>query len=73
MSYPRVDATPSPAASATQGEIDAASRDRTIAAMYRCLWLLTGAAAREWRDCGKTACKRSRRCRGFACVPVREE
>jgi hypothetical protein len=58
-----------PAASPSQDEIDAASRRRAREAMHRCLALLIGLAAQDWRHCGKAACARSRRCRGFACEP----
>jgi hypothetical protein len=71
MSYPRLQSAP--AASPTQDEIDAATRKRTLDGMDRCLALLVGQVARDWRDCGKAACKRSRRCRGFACEPGRDE
>ena len=31
--------------------------------------LLAIAAGRDYEHCGKAACARSRRCRGFACEP----
>jgi hypothetical protein len=58
-----------PPAAPTQDEIDAAGRRRALDAMHRCLALLVGVVARDWRHCGKAACARSRRCRGFACEP----
>jgi hypothetical protein len=68
MSFPRLD-SPSPAASPTQDEVDAASRRRALDGFHRCVALLAAAIGRDWRHCGKAACKRSRRCRGFACEP----
>jgi hypothetical protein len=68
MSYPRVDS--GPAASPTQAEVDEASRRRAIDALYRALTRLVKASAEDWRHCGKAACLRSRRCRGFACEPA---
>ncbi|HUR57132.1 MAG TPA: hypothetical protein VM029_05455 [Opitutaceae bacterium] len=70
MSYPRVDSEP--AAPPTQDEIDAASRRRALDALQRVLTRLTGDVARDWQRCGKAACARSRRCRGFACKPETE-
>jgi len=70
MTYPRLQSAPAPvpsAASAPQDEIDAASRRRALDGIHRCLALLIGVVARDWRHCGKAACARSRRCRGFAC------
>jgi hypothetical protein len=65
MSYPQFD--PAPAPSPGQDEIDAATRRRTLDALIRCLARLGGAIAQDWRHCGKSACRRARRCRGFAC------
>jgi hypothetical protein len=47
-------------------------RQRTLDAIDRCLALLVELAAEDWRRCGKAACARSRRCRGFACEPKME-
>ena len=74
MSYPRVDSGPALSARQTlspppQDEIDAASRQRAFDALYRALDRLVRGAAEDWRHCGKAACLRSRRCRGFACEP----
>ena len=75
MSYPRLESGPAaspsqePSQEPSQAEIDEASRRRTIDALHRALSRLAGAAARDWRRCGKAACLRSRRCRGFACEP----
>ena len=66
MSYPRVDAAPAPAPPG-QDEIDAASRRRALDALQRTMARLAGAIGGDWRRCGKAACARSRRCRGFAC------
>ena len=38
--------------------------------ILRCAALLLRAISRDWQHCGKTACLRSRRCRGFACEPA---
>jgi hypothetical protein len=69
MSYPRLQSEPAPLASPTQDEVDAATRRRAIDGLHRCMALLAGALGRDWRHCGKAACARSRRCRGFACEP----
>lgn len=53
----------------SQREVDAASRRRAIAALERALRMLAVAAGRDYERCGKAACARSRRCRGFACMP----
>ena len=71
MSYPRVDS--GPAASPTQAEIDAASRRRAADALVRTLDRLVRVAGEDWQQCGKAACRRSRRCRGFACEPVTDD
>jgi hypothetical protein len=44
-------------------------RKRTLDGIERCVVLLLDAIRRDWRDCGKAACARSRRCRGLACDP----
>ena len=73
MSYPHLDPAPAPATSPTQDEIDAARRRRIVDGIHRCIALLLDGIAREWAYCGKAACKRARRCRGFACEPERCE
>ena len=40
-----------------------------VLAVARCMRLLAIAAGRDYEHCGKAACARSRRCRGFACEP----
>ena len=52
-----------------QALIDQASRRRAFDAVARCMRLLAIAAGRDYEHCGKAACARSRRCRGFACEP----
>jgi hypothetical protein len=52
-----------------QALIDQASRRRAVDAVARCMRLLAIAAGRDYEHCGKAACARSRRCRGFACEP----
>jgi len=47
-------------------EIEAA-RERTIEAAERCIVVMLKALGQTWQRCGKAACLRSRRCRGFAC------
>ena len=44
-------------------------KERTIERLSECLARFTGQLARDWAYCGKAACARSRRCRGFACEP----
>jgi hypothetical protein len=46
-----------------------AIRDRTIASMERSIRTMLIAIGRDWERCGKAACARSRRCRGFVCEP----
>jgi hypothetical protein len=48
----------------------AAVRKRTIAGIERSLRSVLTAIGRDYERCGKAACARSRRCRGFACEPV---
>ena len=48
---------------------DAEARERTLDRMYRCVETLLAQIGRDHERCGKTICKRSRRCRGFACTP----
>jgi hypothetical protein len=52
----------------TATELDAL-KARTIAGIYRCLAMLAAGIARDHLSCGKAACLRSGRCRGFACEP----
>ena len=52
-----------------QALIDQASRRRAFDAVARCMRLVAIAAGRGYEHCGKAACARSRRCRGFACEP----
>ena len=52
-----------------QALIDQASRRRAFDAVARCMRLIAIAAGRDYEHCGKAACARSRRCRGFACEP----
>jgi hypothetical protein len=49
--------------------VDAARRRRVIDTAYRCLAKLVSHIACDHEHCGKAACARSRRCRGFACEP----
>jgi hypothetical protein len=67
MSYPHLDRPPAP--TPTQDEIDAATRQRANDTLDRCLARLVGEIAQDWLHCGKAACRRARRCRGFACEP----
>jgi hypothetical protein len=57
-----------PRASPAQQE-HAAVRKRTIASIESGLRSLLVAIGRDYEWCGKAACARSRRCRGFACEP----
>ena len=50
-----------------QALIDQAGRRRALDAVARCIRLLAVDAGRDYEHCGKAACARSRRCRGFAC------
>ena len=52
-------------------EIDAI-RERLTASVMRCLRMQLVAIGRDYERCGKAACARSRRCRGFACEPRRD-
>lgn len=56
-----------PMTAATTNEEIECTRKRALDGFQRCLALLSGVVARDWRHCGKAAC--SRRCRGFACKP----
>ena len=47
-----------------------AIRARTLDGIYRCVERLARGLSRDWPRCGKAACRRSRRCRGSACVPA---
>jgi hypothetical protein len=53
-----------PAAEAAQ---IAAGRARTLDALERCIVRLVDLLDPDHSFCGKAACRRSRRCRGFAC------
>lgn len=53
---------------ATNDDIETVRR-RTLDKAYRCLRRILSALARDHEHCGKAACLRSRRCRGFACAP----
>ncbi len=44
-------------------------RARAIRSAMRCVRSLLIALGRDYERCGKAACARSRRCRGFACEP----
>ena len=50
-----------------QAAIDKASRSQALDAVYRCLDRMLASLARDYAHCGKAACARARRCRGFAC------
>ena len=67
--------SPDPAAdpdTMTPDEIECL-KERTLDRIYRCMARLTGEIARDWAYCGKAACARSRRCRGFACEPNEDD
>jgi hypothetical protein len=51
-----------------QDEIEC-TRERTLDRARRCVALLLSQIAGDHEHCGKAACRRSRRCRGFACEP----
>jgi hypothetical protein len=44
-------------------------KERTLGRLSECIARFAGQIARDWAHCGKAACARSRRCRGFACEP----
>jgi hypothetical protein len=44
-------------------------KERTLDRLAQCMAQFTSQLARDWAYCGKAACARSRRCRGFACEP----
>ena len=48
-------------------------KKRTLARLADCLARFGSQIARDWAYCGKAACARSRRCRGFACEPDGDE
>ena len=48
-------------------------RERAIAGIERCLRQVLVAIGRDYEACGKAACARSRRCRGFACEAAMED
>lgn len=56
-----------PAQRRTKPNENAAIRADIIASIERSLRHLLIAIGRDYEDCGKAACARSRRCRGFAC------
>jgi hypothetical protein len=69
MTYPHFESTAPPDSSTPQDKIDAESRRRAFASLERCLRKLAAGTGRDHERCGKAACARSRRCRGFACEP----
>ena len=46
---------------------------RALDGATRCIRPLLIALDRDFETCGKASCKRSRRCRGFACEPETTE
>jgi hypothetical protein len=56
-----------------QPAIDQAGRRRALAALERALQTMLAGLSRDHQRCGKAACARSRRCRGTACEPDRED
>ena len=44
-------------------------RERTLASAYRAIEKMLVTITRDYERCGKAACARARRCRGFACTP----
>jgi hypothetical protein len=44
-------------------------KERVTARLSGALCALVSHLARDYQHCGKAACVRSRRCRGFACEP----
>jgi hypothetical protein len=69
MEHARMTDTPGKPFENPQTAPGAATRKRTIDAAYRCVAKLIARIARDHERCGKAACVRSRRCRGFACEP----
>ena len=72
MTYPHFQSTAAPGAFTPQDKIDAERRRRALAALERCLRIAVAGIGRDHERCGKAACARSRRCRGFACEPDAE-
>jgi hypothetical protein len=62
------DAPPDRPAAIASDEIQCL-KARTFDRLARCIARLTGEIGRDWLRCGKAACARSRRCRGYACEP----
>jgi len=48
-------------------------KERTLDRLAQCMAQFTSQLARDWAYCGKAACARSRRCRGFACEPDEDD
>lgn len=48
-------------------------QERTLDRLSECIARFAGQIARDWAHCGKAACARSRRCRGFACEPDEDD
>jgi hypothetical protein len=48
-------------------------RRRAVQSVMRCMRTILIAMGRDYERCGKAACTRSRRCRGFACEPDRRK
>jgi hypothetical protein len=69
MERARMTDTPGKHFETAQAAIDAAARRRAVDAVGRCLVTLIAGIARDHQHCGKAACARSRRCRGFVCEP----
>ena len=67
--YGRFPGTERQAGSAAEPESSAAIRERIVERVLNAARYLLIAIGRDWERCGKAACKRSRRCRGFACEP----
>jgi hypothetical protein len=55
-----------------QDEIDC-TRARTLDRAHHCVRMMLQWLGRDHEFCGKAACARSRRCRGFACEPDIEQ
>jgi hypothetical protein len=61
-----------PGTSAKPGDAapsNAAIRERIVERVLNAQRRILIALGRDWERCGKTACKRSKRCRGFNCEP----
>jgi hypothetical protein len=68
-SYGRFPGTERRSDSAAKPSPNAAIRERIVERVLNASRYLLIAIGRDWERCGKAACKRSRRCRGFACEP----